>query len=350
MAGRPEGGDQRHGGETQHDHQPHPAGLQPGPVDRPGRRGLLHRHLDLRVVSRRADPSLARPRQLDAGAPAAGAEKSARHARQSRQLRHLGAVPLLCRRPVLAGLHRRQALRRQFQGRPQLHRHRAVDRGGMVRSGLCELVRFRSVVVSRRRRPQMVPQHAMEPPDGELRWLAEASCLRRHPAAGVGPSKPPACRAGQEHLSRQFSRPGRGAASVQEKRLLLPDHRRRRHRLRSRRDHGAGAQHRRPLRDASDHPSHHRQGPSGGGVAARGPRAICRDAGGGGLSHPSVRSAAEAQTPLAARPRDSPAEMRLARRRLALSRRRRCCPRRHRSAAEAGGAHRACIDRAPGLR
>ena len=60
--------------------------------------------------------------------PPARPRDPARHARQSRQLRHLGALPVLCRRPVLAGLHRRQALRRQLQGRAQLHRHRAGDR------------------------------------------------------------------------------------------------------------------------------------------------------------------------------------------------------------------------------
>ena len=50
-----------------HDPQPDPAGLQSRPVDLPGRRRLLYRHLNLRVVSGRADPPLARPRQLAAG-------------------------------------------------------------------------------------------------------------------------------------------------------------------------------------------------------------------------------------------------------------------------------------------
>ncbi len=43
-------------------------GLQSRSVDLPGRRRLLHRDLDLRVVSRRPDPPLARPGELDAGA------------------------------------------------------------------------------------------------------------------------------------------------------------------------------------------------------------------------------------------------------------------------------------------
>jgi hypothetical protein len=48
------------------DLQPDPAGLQSRPVDRPRRRGLLHRHLDLRVVPGRADPPFARPGELAA--------------------------------------------------------------------------------------------------------------------------------------------------------------------------------------------------------------------------------------------------------------------------------------------
>ena len=43
------------------------------------------------------------------------ARGAARHARQSRLLRRLGAVPVLCRRAVLAGLHRRQALDGNFK-------------------------------------------------------------------------------------------------------------------------------------------------------------------------------------------------------------------------------------------
>ena len=142
---------------------PDPAGLQSGPIHLSGRRRLLHRHVDLRVVSRRADPPLARSRQLAPRATAARAGLAARPARRAGLLRRLGALPLICRRQVLARLYRRQALRRRLQGRAQLHRHRAGDRGFVVRPGLRQLERFRSVAVSRRRRTQMVRQHGLEP-------------------------------------------------------------------------------------------------------------------------------------------------------------------------------------------
>jgi hypothetical protein len=49
-----------------YDPQPDPAGLQSRSIDLPCGRELLHRHLDFRVVSGRADPPLGRPRQLAA--------------------------------------------------------------------------------------------------------------------------------------------------------------------------------------------------------------------------------------------------------------------------------------------
>jgi hypothetical protein len=52
-----------------------------------------------------------------------------------------------CRRSVLARLHRRQALRRQLQGQPQLHRHRAVDRRSVVGPRLRQFERLRPVSV-----------------------------------------------------------------------------------------------------------------------------------------------------------------------------------------------------------
>ena len=70
----------------------------------------------------------------------------------------------LRRRPVLADLHRREALRphhgRRRVGRvaarlPQLPRHQPAHRRRVVRSGVPEQQRLRSVAVPRRRRPQV---------------------------------------------------------------------------------------------------------------------------------------------------------------------------------------------------
>ena len=85
--------------------------VQPRSLDRPRRRRLLHRHVDLRVVSRRADSSLARSRPLATADAAAATREPAQHAGRSGLVRHLGAVPDPRRRPVLSDLHRREALR-----------------------------------------------------------------------------------------------------------------------------------------------------------------------------------------------------------------------------------------------
>ena len=61
-------------------------------------------------------------------------------------------------------------------------------------------------------------------------------------------------------FARQRPRAGRRPASVQARRLVLSDHRRRRHRLRPCRDDGAVSGHRRPLRIASRHPPDHVEG------------------------------------------------------------------------------------------
>ena len=98
------------------------AGLQSRPFDRPRRRRLLHRHLDLRVVPRRADPPLARSGPLAPADPPAHPRQPAQHARRPGFLRHLGALPQLLRRPVLPDLHRRQTLRTHHAGR----QHRRV--------------------------------------------------------------------------------------------------------------------------------------------------------------------------------------------------------------------------------
>ena len=93
------------------------------------------------------------------------------------------------------------------------------------------------------------------------------------------PVAPPPDRPDPQHLRRLAARARRGAAPLQARRLVLPDHRRGRHRLRPRGDDGALAQPRRPLRAASRHLPPHLQGRARRRPAARRPRPDRRDAG-----------------------------------------------------------------------
>ena len=103
--------------------QSNPPGLQPRSLDRPRRRRLLHRDVDLRVVSRRADPSFTRSGPLATADASAATPESAQHARRSRLVRDLGAVSDPRRRPVSPGLHRREAVRADVAaGRRAAHR------------------------------------------------------------------------------------------------------------------------------------------------------------------------------------------------------------------------------------
>ncbi|KAK1040968.1 hypothetical protein LTR33_015745, partial [Friedmanniomyces endolithicus] len=63
--------------------------LQRRPLHPPRRTGLLHRHLNLRMVPGRPNPPLPRPRQLGPPRPASVPQIPARHARQPGQLRRL---------------------------------------------------------------------------------------------------------------------------------------------------------------------------------------------------------------------------------------------------------------------
>ena len=82
----------RHVMSTDHS-QSDPSRLQSRSVDRARRRRLLHRDLDLRMVSGRADPPLARSGELAAAHAAAhAAPASSNMLRRSRFLRHLGAL------------------------------------------------------------------------------------------------------------------------------------------------------------------------------------------------------------------------------------------------------------------
>ena len=89
----------------------------------------------------------------------------------------------------------------------------AID-GPWSRSGLCEFKRLRSVALSRRRRPQMVPQHDLGPPRRRGRTG------RKHPAfAGIrlqewDPAAGKLVGAAKTIFRRQRAWPRRGPASL----------------------------------------------------------------------------------------------------------------------------------------
>ena len=220
--------------------QPDPARLQSRSVDLPGRRRLLHRHLDLRMVSRRPDPPFDRPGELAAGEAAARPRQPARHARQSRFRRRLGALPVPCRRQVLAGLYRRQAARRQFQGqRTTTSSRRPRSRGrGPIRSMSTHRASTRrcsTTTTAEKWFLNMLWNHVSHGVGGSRNTLpSPAYCCRNTiPVAArlVGPVK--------NIFAGSDAWAGRRPASLQARRLVLSDHRRGRHRLRPCRHHGA---------------------------------------------------------------------------------------------------------------
>ena len=149
---------------------------------------------------------------------------------------------------------------------------------------------------------------------------AKASRLRRHLAAGMGCRLRQAFREGEDDLHRQPAWPRRRPASAQARRLVLSHDRRGRHRLRPRGDDGPSRRIDGPF---ELHPNVHLI------TSKDAPGAALQRAGHGQIvetpdgqvyhthlcSRPLVGSA-----PFAARARDRDPEMRLARRRLALSR------------------------------
>ena len=205
------------------------------------------------MVSRRPDSSLARSRPLASPDASSHAREPAQHAGRSRFVRHLGALPQLRRRAVPSDLHRREALRanhgRRSVGRiaarlPQLPRHLSAHRWRVERSGLSQQQRFRSFVVSRRRRPQVPGEPALGSSPGQ-------EPLRGDRAAGILAFRAEADRSASEHLRGHRARTHRSAAPLQAQRLLLPAHRRGRHGLGSCGHHGAIAHSDRALRTAS---------------------------------------------------------------------------------------------------
>ena len=102
----------------------------------------------------------------------------------------------LRRRPVLSDLHRRETLRPHVAARrrrrvaarlPQLSRHQPAHRWRVVRSGLPQQQRLRSVALSRRRRPQVSAQHAVGS-SARAAIASPASCCRNTRRASASSS------------------------------------------------------------------------------------------------------------------------------------------------------------------
>ena len=167
----------------------------------------------------------------------------------------------------------------------------------VVRSGVPEQQRLRSVAVPRRRRAQVPGEPALGPSPG-------SQPLRRHRAAGVLADAAQADRRAQEHLQGHGHRLHRSAASLQAQWLLLPDHRRGRHGLGPRDDHGAFTLADRTVRAASRQVHHHGAGSSRCAAAARRSRRPGGNAGGRYLRRLSMRTSAAQPRPLRAGPRD----------------------------------------------
>ena len=169
-------------------HQPHPPRLQSRPLHLPRRRRLLHRHLHLRMVSpasrstTRATGPLATahppppppsPNSTCAAIPipaASGRRASATltaSSTSSTPTSNATAAPPSAASPSLA------------PRLPQLPRHQSdrID-GDWSDPVYLNSQRLRSVAVSRRRRPQIPPQHALGPPP-------RPESLRRNRASGI---------------------------------------------------------------------------------------------------------------------------------------------------------------------
>ena len=222
--------------------QSDPSRLQSGSVHRPRRRRLLHRHLDVRVVSGRADPPLARSGELAAAHASAQTAEPAEHARAIRT-RAASGRPISryadgrfylvytdvkrYGRTTVAGAS--GASLRDFHN--YLVTSTDID-GDWSDPDLSQQQRLRSVALPRRRRAEVPAEHAVGSP-------SRAEPLRRHRHAGVLARGAAAGRGTARHLLRHAARSDRRSASLQARRLLPFDHRGGGHRLGPRGDHGA---------------------------------------------------------------------------------------------------------------
>ncbi len=130
----------------------------------------------------------------------------------------------------------------------------SAHRRRVVGSGVSQQQRLRSVAVPRRRRPQVsasTSSGTIGPGSNRFAGIVLQEYSRAQRKL-IGERK--------NIFQGTPTRPHRSAAPLQAQRLVLPDHRRRRHGLGTRRDDGALAIAHRPLRAASRHVHHRARG------------------------------------------------------------------------------------------
>ena len=176
------------------DPEPGAAGLPPGPVDPAGRRRLLHRDVDVRVVSRACacttPPTWCTGGRSAACSPSGGCSTSP--APTTRAASGHPICPMWTARGPPA-LHRRGQLRQRLLGSAELPDHRVRPRRAVVRPGGAARPRLRLVAVPRRRR------HHLDALD-DRRLAARPQPVRRHPDPALRPGVPAPGRPGAHDL------------------------------------------------------------------------------------------------------------------------------------------------------
>ena len=163
---------------TSDDPQPDPPGLQPRPFDLPGRRRYYIATSTFEWYPRRADPPLARPGELALVTRPLDRASQLDMRGNPDSLRRLGALPLLRRR--LSGWSTPTSSASTATSRtPTTTSSPRLRSRPVVRPDLPQLLGLRPLAVPRRRRPQVVPQHALgQPPTA-------SAAARRTAFAGI---------------------------------------------------------------------------------------------------------------------------------------------------------------------
>ena len=225
------GGDRRSEGRVMTTiHNPDPARLQPRSLDLPRRRRLLHRDLHVRMVSGRADPSLARSRELAARAAAARSRLRNSTCAASRipaaSGRRASPTPTVGSgsSTLTSSVSTAPSRTRTTPSSPRLQ-----IEGPWSEPILRQLERLRPVAVSRRRRTQVVRQHDLEPSRPEKGPQTSGLCGIRLQEWDAGSGR--LVGEPKNDLRREPPRPRRRPASQQAQRLVLSHDRRGRHGL-----------------------------------------------------------------------------------------------------------------------